>query len=202
MNWLAAQGWEQNWWDKCINTYGEETKQLLYAECMGLESFHDGKSPYNFDLCGVSVLDIGGGPTSLLLKCINFTGKIVDPLQFPDWVLARYEAAGIEFQSTPAEDIDEEGWDECWIYNVLQHVRCPETVVRNARAAAGIVRLFEWIDTPTNVGHLNSLSAAKLDKWLDGAGKVIKFEERDCFGVAYYGVFLGYGWETNQRVTL
>jgi len=69
--WQQAQEWEFGWWGNCVNTYGEETKQLLYAARMGLTAFHDGKSPFNFDLGGASVLDIGGGPSSLLLKCTN-----------------------------------------------------------------------------------------------------------------------------------
>ena len=78
--WQEAQRWELGWWGDCTNTYGEEEKQLLYASRMGLKSFHNGKSPYNFDLDGMSILDIGGGPVSLLLKCINFRkAKVVDP---------------------------------------------------------------------------------------------------------------------------
>ena len=98
--WRRAQAWERDWWGDCLNTYSEEEKQLVYANRMGLVAFHDGKSPYNFDLGGMSVLDIGGGPCSLLLKCVNFRGKVIDPLCFPDWVLARYELAGIEFEQT------------------------------------------------------------------------------------------------------
>ena len=28
---------------------------------------------------------------------MNVKGKVIDPLEFPSWVLTRYEAAGIEF---------------------------------------------------------------------------------------------------------
>ncbi|MHC4464472.1 MAG: hypothetical protein ACYS30_24030, partial [Planctomycetota bacterium] len=60
MPWSEVQEWETSWWGKCINTYGEETKQLLYADRMGLQMFHDGKSPFNIDVKGANVLDIGG----------------------------------------------------------------------------------------------------------------------------------------------
>jgi len=31
MSWQKAQRWEKDWWGNCTNTFGEETKQLLYA---------------------------------------------------------------------------------------------------------------------------------------------------------------------------
>lgn len=191
MNWKRAQEWEGAWWGNCVNTYGEEFKQLLYAEKMGLEAFHNGKSPYNFDLGGVSVLDIGGGPASLLLKCVNFSrALVVDPLVVPGWVGERYKLAGIEFLQGRAEDLDEEGWDECWIYNVLQHVESLRRVVKRARRAASLIRIFEWLDTPMNEGHLHTLTEDLLNEWLGGEGKVEQFSGRNtCVGKAYYGIF-------------
>jgi len=188
--WEKAQRWERDWWDGCINTHGEEEKQLLYADRMGLTAFHDGKSPYNFDLGGALVLDIGGGPCSLLLKCRNVNGMVIDPLSFPSWILARYEAAGVEFVQMAAEDLDAEDFDEAWIYNVLQHVRSPEAVIANARNAARFIRIFEWIDTPTNEGHPHSLTETWLNEQLCGEGKVERFNgQAHCWGKAYYGVF-------------
>lgn len=189
-DWEKAQEWEREWWGTCQNSYGEEEKQLLYADRMGLTPFHDGKSPYNFDLGGVSVLDIGGGPTSLLLKCVNCRGKVIDPLDFPDWVLARYEHTGIEFERKRAEDMHEVGWQEVWLYNVLQHVEDPMLVIANAKRAAKLLRIFEWIDTPTNVGHLHTLTEQWLNEQLAGEGKVEEFHgQANCWGRAYYGIF-------------
>jgi len=189
-NWQVAQEWEQKWWANCVNTYGEEQKQLLYASRMGLRAFHDGKSPYNFDLDGVSVLDIGGGPCSLLLKCTNVIGKVVDPLKFPAWVLMRYQIAGIEFERAQGEYIGDAEWDEAWLYNVLQHTESPALVIRNARRAAGLIRLFEWIDTPTNGGHPHSLTEIQLNEWLGGQGRVERFTgQHACTGTGYYGIF-------------
>jgi len=190
MTWDNAQSWESGWWADCLNTYGEETKQLLYANRMGLQAFHDGKSPYNFDLRGATVLDVGGGPTSLLLKCVNRGRcRVIDPLIVPDWVKARYGLAGIEFDQRPAEEMSDTGYAEAWIYNVLQHTRDPESVVRRAQQAAKIVRLFEWIDTPTNEGHPHALSEVLLNEWLGGEGKVEVLNGQNCRGKCYYGIF-------------
>ena len=189
MNWQAAQEWEREWWGNCCNSLGEETKQLLYANRMGLRTFYDGKSPHNFDLGGTSVLDIGGGPCSLLLKCVNVVGKVVDPLEFPAWVSMRYQAAGIELKRAQGEHIDTTGWDEAWLYNVLEHTEEPESIIQNARRAARLVRVFQWIDTGLSAGHLHSLTAAQLNDWLNGAGKVEQIDQGECRGRAYYGIF-------------
>src|SRR4030042_2483273 len=120
MSWQEATEWERNWWGNCANTLGEEMKQLLYAEKMGLKMFHDGKSPFNIDMKGASVIDIGGGPCSLLLKCHNVRGTVVDPCNYPKWVYLRYDKARIQVVINKAEEYHGGAVDEIWIYNCLQ----------------------------------------------------------------------------------
>jgi len=190
-NWQKAQKWEEAWWGFCQNTYGEELKQLLYAKKMRLEFFHNGKSPFNIAGTGKKILDIGGGPVSLLLKCLNIKGKVIDPCNFPKWVELRYMMAGIEYEKIKAEDIKERDWDEVWIYNVLQHVENPQKVIKNAKKAGKIIRIFEWLDTLENKGHPHILTEKKLNEWLGGEGKVEYLENQNtCTGKCYYGVFL------------
>lgn len=190
-SWEDALAWEQDWWGNCCNTLGEEQKQLVYARKMGLGFHHDGKSPHNIDLNGASVLDVGGGPVSLLLKCVNFSrAKVVDPIQFPSWVLERYRCARIEFEQVMGEHMDESGWDECWVYNVLPHVENPYMVIRNAKKAAKVVRIFDWINTHLAAGHPQSVTAEELDGWLGGEGRVELINIPQCRGLAYYGIFV------------
>ena len=193
MDWKKAQEWERSWWGNCCNTLGEETKQLLYADRMGLKAFHDGKSPYNFDLGGASVLDIGGGPCSLLLKCVNL-GKgtaVLDPIEFPTWVVQRYGAAGIGVLIMRGEDADwMENYDECWIYNVLQHAEDPGAVLKNARRAGKLIRIFEWLDMQPTESHPHTLTRTWLNEQLGGEGKVeVLSGQSECYGRSYYGVF-------------
>lgn len=193
--WQEAQTWESDWWANCLNTYGEEEKQLLYAAKMGLSFWHDKKSPYNIDIGKKSILDIGGGPASLLLKATGGGSKrVLDPLPMPAWVQARYEAAGIELLSEPGESIPEgrAPFDEVWIYNCLQHTKKPRDVVRNALNNGRLIRVFEWLNTVENVGHPHVLTQVKLDRWLGGEGKVEDLEgQAHCWGTCYYGVFPG-----------
>lgn len=194
-NWKDAQKWEVSWWGRCLNTYGEEEKQILYASRMGLQFYHDKKSPYSIDMKGRSVLDLGGGPASLLLKCHNLgVAWVADPLIVPEWVHQRYAAAGIDFRQEPAEDLEvNDGYfDEVWMYNVLQHTRTPHKVIKNALRAGGIVRVFEWVNTERNEGHPHSFVPETLDQWFGGEGKRETLDgQAGCFGDCYYGIFIG-----------
>jgi len=191
---MNHQEWEKNWWGSAVNTFGEEYKQIAYAKRMGLQFFHNGKSPFNIDMQNKAVLDIGGGPVSLLLKCINLEkGVVVDPCDYPAWIEQRYSLAGLQFIHCAGEDmpIDAVVYDECWIYNVLQHVISPERVIKNARKVSKIIRLFEWVDCGTSEGHPHELTPLKLNEWLRGEGKADFIDENTARGKCYYGIFKG-----------
>lgn len=207
--------WEKNWWGTCQNTYGEETKQFFYASKMGLKLHKSHQSPYNIAHWGVSVLDIGGGPVSLLLKvdrmgnkgmcitdgcdCTPPRLKVIDPIQFPAWVYKRYELAGIEYEIKGGEDItapkrigyNGDIWNEVWIYNVLQHVKDPKKVIANARRVGSMIRIFEWLDMKPTSTHPHTLQKVELDQWLGGEGKeeIIKTPWDGLAAHCYYGVF-------------
>ncbi len=188
----GAQGFEQAWWGDCTNTFGEEAKQITYAHRMGLVNEpREGKWPV-YDLNGRSVVDLGGGPTSLLLKCVNLgTSIVVDPLPFPAWVMDRYSEARIYTAQIPAEDFREAAFrDEVWCYNVLQHVIDPEQVIETARAQARTLRIFEWLETPPSEGHPHTLHADELNEWIGSEGTVEYVDENGATGLAYFGEML------------
>lgn len=206
--WKKAQEWEREWHGNCINSFHEEEKQLVYAEKMGLIRTPTPKTPYNFDLEGKSILDIGGGAYSILLKCVNFSGdtSIIDPLmdKYPNWVRARYDTLGIGYLGCMGgEDIltyetgdgvklfEPAQFDEVWIYNVLEHVIDPKKIIDNALELGKVLRIFEWVETRTNIGHPHSLKKTELDAWLGGEGKVEEIDHDGAVGKCYYGIFKG-----------
>lgn len=202
--WKKAQKWEREWWGDCLNTYGEEEKQIVYAIKMGLKWFHNGKSPYNIDLGDKSVLDIGGCASSLLLKCLNrgIVCTVADPLPIPKWAVERYETAGIVFSQTRGEDtlfaftskeydVLPPVFDEVWIYNVLQHTDDPALICKNARKLGKIVRIFEWVGIKDEHGHPHELTEKKLNEWLGGQGKTEILNHNTLQGKCYYGIFKG-----------
>lgn len=201
--WKEAQAWELDWHSDCLNTYGEEEKQLTYARKMGLHFFHDGKTPYNIDLQGKSVLDIGGGVHSLLLKCLN-RGEcaVVDPILkgVPGWVIGRYKEAGIDPVMDMAENVGQVGHPsffggkvfDCSIgYNVLQHTDDPAKIIANALSVSRVVRWFDWIDTGISIGHIHNLTEEKLNTWFGGQGKVETLNMPTLRGKCWYGIFKG-----------
>jgi 2-polyprenyl-3-methyl-5-hydroxy-6-metoxy-1,4-benzoquinol methylase len=189
--WVDVNAWERGWWSNCTNTFTEERKQLVYAKYMGLTvAYYNEKSHFGIRLGGKSVLDIGGGPVSLLLKCDAVRGKVVDPCRYPDWVYQRYAAADIAHEVMMGEDIVEAGYDEVWIYNCLQHVRDPAKILQNARRAAHVIRIFEWVNAKPHVGHPHMLSKVMLDRELRSDGRVEIVNQDVCRGVAYFGAFI------------
>ncbi|HEY9377373.1 MAG TPA: methyltransferase domain-containing protein [Jiangellaceae bacterium] len=189
------QDFETQWWSDCANTFSEENKQLIYANLMGLLQVNLGEKWPIFDLGRRNVLDVGGGPVSILLKCVNAGQNcvVLDPGDYPAWTVDRYEYCGIRVVRERAEDwleaVAAGSFDEAWCYNVLQHVVDPERIVVGMRQAAATVRIFEWIDTPPVLGHPHTLTAATLDEWLDGPGHVTQLNHNGCHGLSYSGVF-------------
>jgi hypothetical protein len=190
--WSEAQTAEAEWWGTCANTYAAESMQLIMADWMGLD-----RAGYTIKTSG-TVVDIGGGPASLLLKARGYDrAGVVDPCAYPWWTRARYDTAGIEIWRSTGEQfvtyrpIDV---DEIWIYDTLQHVQDPEAIVRGAVEMAATVRLFEWIGFETNDCHIHTLSEERIQEWawdagatVDGAVEDIEWDAQNLLG--YHGVF-------------
>lgn len=192
--WDEAQKWESSWWSDCCNTLGEEIKQLEYAKHMGLEWTSQGGKMV-IDAKGKSILDIGGGPVSMLLKVVNSPDKVVvDPCEYPEWIGNRYDLAGITHIPLKGEEIHklnggEDYFDEIWIYNCLQHADDPKRIIEIAKKATAKIRIFEWVLSEQNVGHPHVLTPDELDSWLGGHGTVERLSTNGCNGLAYFGVF-------------
>lgn len=178
--------YEKGFWDDCTNTFREEMKHFIYGNLMGLTGEH-----FTYDVGGKRILDIGGGPVSMLLKTANLKeGKVCDPIDYPQWTKDRYAIKNISVQVVGGEDIDESGWDEVWIYNVMQHSEDPEKIVNNAKKAAKVLRIFEWIDIPPHEGHPHMLTQENLEKWIGQKGQVTELKgENNCYGKVFYGSF-------------
>lgn len=190
--WDTAQDSEATFWNTCTQTFVEEQKQFFYATRMKLPFIDYPLSSIDFQ--GKSVIDIGSGPTSLLLKCHNYSkAHAIDPLmdKFPQWVRDRYTSVGITPIACGGEDIDtNQRFDECLIYNVLQHTIDPEVIIHKALRIAKTVRIFEWIGVASDDLHPHVLTEENLNKWLGGKGMIEPVNEPYMFtAYCYYGVF-------------
>jgi ubiquinone/menaquinone biosynthesis C-methylase UbiE len=193
--WDTAQHSEAQFWNTCTQTFVEEQKQFFYATRMKLPFIDYPLSSIDFQ--GKSVLDIGAGPTSLLLKSHNYSkAYAVDPLMdtFPSWVKDRYKSVGIEPISMGGEDIDTTWqFDECLIYNCLQHVQDYELILYKARRVAKTIRIVEWLNVPSDDMHPHILTKEVLDKCLGNSGMVERVNEPYMFNAEmYYNVSEGF----------
>lgn len=188
MAWKDEQHFELNWHNTYPFHYSEQVKQEVYAEKIGLDKDYSG-----MDLKGQKILDVGAGPVSMLLKYHNHKDSVVyDPLmdKFPEWVRMRYKDAKLTPIMGVGEDLKLTGFDECWSYNVGQHVINAEQYFKSLKKTAKIVRIFEWIDMPPEVGHPHTLTEANLNKWLGGVGHSETINDRGAHGKCFYGVFI------------
>jgi 2-polyprenyl-3-methyl-5-hydroxy-6-metoxy-1,4-benzoquinol methylase len=203
-DWNETQKHEADYWGNCLGmtAWGEFCKQEMYGREMGLFSDY-GTPDGELDLQGKDVLDVGGGPVSMTLRCINAGQRIVaDPCQWPASVLRRYDYYGIQFLRTAGEDLDQRfldsrtSFDEVWIYNVLQHVQDPEKVIDNAVARiapGGVLRMFEWCYIPADKCHPHVLTPELLLNALQGC-RIVKvglprLKEFWSDATAFTGVF-------------
>lgn len=194
-SWQDSQKFELDWHtsnNNCANSYNEETKQFKYAELMGLNQYRKEKyGIVSFDFGNQSVLDVGGGPYSILLKSKASSMAVIDPLPIPQWCRMRYEQCNIDFINKQAEDEDEIRADIVLCYNVLEHTEDPEKICKNMLQMGKTIHFFDWIDTPSSPGHPHTLREETLNEWLGGEGQTIKLNENGLYGRAYYGVFKG-----------
>jgi hypothetical protein len=179
---------ERSFWSDCCNTFSEDQKHFIYGNLMGLTG---DKYQFAYNVHNKRILDIGGGPTSMLLKTDNLKeGKVCDPIQYPQWTKDRYSYKNISVDVICGEDINESGWDEVWMYNVLEHTIDPEMVVKKAMAAGKVFRIFEWIDIPPHEGHPHMITQEQLEKWIGQKGKTKVLDgENGCYGKCFYGAF-------------
>ena len=181
---------ERNYWGDCCNTFFEERKHYVYASLMGIK-----RHQWSFHVPLESrIVDIGGGPVSMLLKTLGFKeALVVDPIRYPDWTVERYHQHGITVALLHGEDLlghpmCATPFDEAWVYNCLQHVEDPVRILQNARKVARTVRIFEWIDIPPHDGHPHMLTKKLLDDALGIDGAVTELWQDGCHGRAYSGV--------------
>jgi SAM-dependent methyltransferase len=170
--WERATEFETNWWGLEPNErWNEEVrKQETYARLMGLPEDLDLKGP-------TTVLDIGCGPTSMLLRADRHGGMAigVDPLPVSKNTLQRYKAAGVTFLNYKAEEFDSSMFpimDEAWCYNCLQHTEDPAAILEEMGKAARLVRVFEWRNTAPMPGHPQTLTEELFAKAFEGWERV------------------------------
>lgn len=154
--WQSCQVYEKKSWGDDIYIHAnnnEIIKQNVYAQLLEITNQTNFSS---IDLNQKTVLDVGCGPISLLLRCHNFKKAVgVEPLFYNEKVDKEYLNKNIQLIRIPAEEMNfnENEFDEVWMYNVLQHTYDPEKILQKLNTYAKCIKIFEWLDTPPHEGH-------------------------------------------------
>lgn len=159
--WEKAQQSERDWWGTEPQPHWQEeiTKQETYARLMGL--------PYDLNMGTKTILDVGCGPVSMLLRARHGGAVGVDPLLMSEETKAKYVAANVALHLCKAEDFEPGGrFDEGWLYNCLQHVDDPNKVMAMLLRSVDSVRIFEWIDIAPYEAHPHMLTVKQFERWL------------------------------------
>jgi len=178
---------ELSFWSYYPSHLCELDKQSFCAKQVGLLD----QTSYVIDLQGKSVLEVGAGPNGLCLRASNGRRKIIDAADYPEWVWKRYEYFGVEYENIMAEDMNESGWDEVWLINCMQHTDNPDKVMDNIKKAGKVLRIFEWLNIPTDTNHKQSFTKEWYDKKLNICGKDIFINRPYMYTTnAYVGIYL------------
>jgi len=161
--WEHAIKWEAEWWGNEPNERwaAEVDKQKTYARLMGL--------PYDLDMGKKNILDVGCGPTSMLLRAKHGGKSVgVDPLPVSKKTKARYKDAKVRLFTVKGEDLFNPGngtntlrgatFDEVWMYNCLQHCDQPAIILSRIALAGKVIRIFEWLNMGVAPGHPHNLT--------------------------------------------
>lgn len=127
------------------------------------------------------VAEFGSGPQGMILESpLAAQGSFaIDPLRFLDGDEDKYAARQMRRIIAPAESLPTDlKFDEAWVCNCLQHTMDPDAVMRAAVRALTAVRVFEWVDVPTDRLHLHTLTEGQLTGPLTQAGFVCVAETR------------------------
>lgn len=149
--WNLANSAEQAAWDIIMNNIVKVIQEdgfTRHAPVMFLN---------RDDVSNRHIIDIGGGPISIMLHFNLKKSTVVDPLSITDQHLNAYLAKSIFFIQEKAEDFlsDYNGikYDEVWMYNCLQHTKDPEFILRNLHKVSKVLRISEPCNTVVNDAH-------------------------------------------------
>jgi len=105
------------------------------------------------DLEKKSILEIGPAIYPMLGYCHNSGDCYVIEPTYSQYLKRICSLERIKIFNEPAEYVTFPKVDEVWIFNVLQHVISPETIIYKSKKAAKVIRFFEPINTTIDDMH-------------------------------------------------
>jgi len=169
-SWKNANIGESEYWQ--IFTAEAETlkQQEQYMEALYIKHDYYHAPDTSLNMSNLKALDVGGGPVSILLRTNKLRGNqhsgidvgvVIDPLIITEHQKLRYKYYGLNFIQDQAENINkyflEKGYfDECFIYNCLQHVENPLKILDRISFVSKKIRIAEPLYIPKDKLHIHT----------------------------------------------
>ena len=148
------------------------------------------------DFEGRTIIEVGAGPYGAVLMCKGAFRRaaVIEPLidKYPLSIRELYKKNDVEVIVNAYELEDLGHFDETWLFNVLQHVICPEEILKKAAKTSSAVRVFEPIGWGIDIEHPHYIDKSTFTNVLGDFGEVYKggsvpnFHAADC----YYGTWI------------
>jgi hypothetical protein len=186
MNGISLERWQQaqvaeakyhkDPLDKLLSNYKESYRQ--YFKWLGIEH----------NLNGKKIIEIGCANIPALHFCTNYTGVIIEPLP-SDILQSLVKDMPVTLIKDPAEYVDLSGYDEVWLFNVLQHVIDPKLLVENMKKIAKCIRYFEPVNMGTCVHHPHGFT---MDDFIELFGEANHYPDNPS-AVSFHSHECAYG---------
>lgn len=199
-NWEIANFHESEHWEKF--TAEADTiavAQPQYMDSLFIKNDYFDSRDLSLNFRGLKVLDVGGGPSSILLRSNKnhselhdgfSEGVVIDPVKISEHQKLRYEYFGVRFIQDMAENItkyySENYFDECFIYNCLQHVEDPIRILDGITKVSKKIRIAEPIHIPTDKCHLHTFTEDYFANYFDNDKWEIEMQNIVTIGVRHY----------------
>ena len=164
------------------------------------ESYNNYKLAYSYyfkylnidlNLNNKSIIEIGPAKWSALLYCNNYNQSyVVEPIKY-DNIEKYYDNKNISFIYDCYENCISPKVDEIWLFNLMQHVKDPDLLIKKAKLNCDTIRFFEPIDLPTDIAHPFTFSLNDYIRYFGDCVKVYNsigepnFHQATCV----YGVY-------------
>jgi hypothetical protein len=138
--------------EKLLKIYRDSYRQ--YFKYVGLGN----------DLQGKKIIEIGPAHIPALYFCTNYEGVIIEPMEseiLRDITIEK----NIRLIKEPAEYVDLKGYDEAWLFNVLQHVIDPDLLIYNIKRSVKLIRFFEPVNMGTAPQHPHAFTINDFINW-------------------------------------
>jgi len=153
--WLEAQKYERTYHTTPFNPQFEDDNSMFYYNYY--KNYFE-LTGINFDLKNQSIIEVGPAKIAGLCFCKNYEKSyLVEPLIFED-TIDFYRSKNITIIHEPVETCKLPKVNQVWMFNLLQHVIDPPTVIEKIKECAEVIYFFEPIDYPTDEKHIHSVN--------------------------------------------